>query len=254
MSETWTIGELAERAAGLLGSQPPVNGRVRDVPNERLIRWYATIGLLDPPLTRRGRIAQYGRRHLLQLVAVKRLQAEGLSIAEIQVRLAGATDAILQHAARIPDVPDAVSPAGAPPREPRRERFWTRSASVISLDSDPMASPPAAALNPHLDALPPNAADTNTAPAASAVPHAKTADTTTERDASGTTAPGDRIAPADVVYGVRLAPGVTVSLSHAGRTVTPAEVQALRAAAEPLLSMLAQFGLADRPDHEGMTS
>lgn len=77
MSDTWTIGELAEHAARALrdGAPPPANGRVRDVPGERLIRWYTTIGLVDPPLTRRGRIARYGRRHLLQLVAVKRLQA-----------------------------------------------------------------------------------------------------------------------------------------------------------------------------------
>ncbi|WP_433441755.1 MerR family transcriptional regulator [Nonomuraea sp. CA-141351] len=97
MSDTWTIGELAERAArALRGGAAPVNGRVRDVPGERLIRWYTTIGLVDPPLTRRGRIAQYGRRHLLQLVAVKRLQAAGHSIAQIQAALAGATDRMLE--------------------------------------------------------------------------------------------------------------------------------------------------------------
>ncbi|MBB5779633.1 MerR family transcriptional regulator [Nonomuraea jabiensis] len=120
----WTIGELAERAALALraGSDgaPALNGRVRDVPGERLIRWYTTIGLVDPPLTRRGRIAQYGRRHLLQLVAVKRLQAAGHSIAEIQTALAGATDRMLETAAGLapasgttsngtPGIPDAAS-------------------------------------------------------------------------------------------------------------------------------------------------
>lgn len=110
MSETWTIGELAERAAGLLGPEPRVNGRVREVPNERLIRWYTTIGLVDPPLARRGRVALYGRRHLLQLVAVKRRQADGLTIAQIQAELAGATDATLQRIAGLTDLP------GPPPR------------------------------------------------------------------------------------------------------------------------------------------
>jgi DNA-binding transcriptional MerR regulator len=103
MSDIWTIGELAERAALALRASSDVapggNGRVRDVPGERLIRWYTTIGLVDPPLTRRGRIAQYGRRHLLQLVAVKRLQAAGHSIAQIQTALAGATDRMLETAA-----------------------------------------------------------------------------------------------------------------------------------------------------------
>ncbi|NUS04292.1 MAG: MerR family transcriptional regulator, partial [Nonomuraea sp.] len=115
MSDTWTIGELAEHAAHALraGAQP-VNGRVRDVPGERLIRWYTTIGLVDPPLTRRGRIARYGRRHLLQLVAVKRMQAAGHSIAEIQAALTGATDTMLESAAALTG--PAPSPGPAVPR------------------------------------------------------------------------------------------------------------------------------------------
>ncbi|WP_231515273.1 helix-turn-helix domain-containing protein [Herbidospora cretacea] len=92
MDETWTIAELAERATAALAGLAPANGRVSDVPNERLIRYYTTIGLLDPPLARRGRVALYGRRHLLQLVAVKRRQAEGASNAAIQRELLGATD------------------------------------------------------------------------------------------------------------------------------------------------------------------
>ncbi|NUP61595.1 MAG: MerR family transcriptional regulator, partial [Nonomuraea sp.] len=114
MSDTWTIGELAERAAQALraGAQP-VNGRVRDVPGERLIRWYTTIGLVDPPLTRRGRIARYGRRHLLQLVAVKRMQAAGRSIAQIQTALTGATDVMLEAAAGLAPAP-ATEADGVP--------------------------------------------------------------------------------------------------------------------------------------------
>ncbi|MFD0659925.1 MerR family transcriptional regulator [Thermocatellispora tengchongensis] len=132
MSETWTITELAEHAAGVLRAAPApgatgaqeaarqLNGRVREVPGERLIRWYTTIGLVDPPLTRRGRIALYGRRHLLQLVAIKRLQASGRSIADIQAELSGATDAHLAHVAGLPA---ATDPAPTPPT--RRDRFWT---------------------------------------------------------------------------------------------------------------------------------
>ncbi|MFF4614451.1 MerR family transcriptional regulator [Nonomuraea jabiensis] len=140
MSDTrpigWTIGELAERAALALRASsdgaPALNGRVRDVPGERLIRWYTTIGLVDPPLTRRGRVAQYGRRHLLQLVAVKRLQAAGHSIAEIQTALAGATDRMLETAAGLAPasgaasnaapgtlwMPDAASGTPRPPQTP----------------------------------------------------------------------------------------------------------------------------------------
>src|SRR5215469_9055732 len=159
MDESWTIAELAELAAealatsGALGTDtsaaaggpegelgdssgagpPRTNGRVRDVPNERLIRWYGTVGLVDPPLSRRGRVARYGRRHLLQLVAVKRRQAEGGSLAEIQAELAGLTDQALSAIAGVPTLGpapdrqgDSSPAAGAPAPAAARDRFWAR--------------------------------------------------------------------------------------------------------------------------------
>ncbi|MFB4305466.1 MerR family transcriptional regulator [Actinomadura sp. GTD37] len=131
MDVTWTIGELAERAAAALAADgaAQVSGRVRDLPNARLIRWYTTIGLVDPPLGRRGRTALYGPRHLLQLVAVKRRQAEGRSIAEIQLELAAAPGETLARIAALPGGPPhhAISPAAPPvplagPSEPRADR------------------------------------------------------------------------------------------------------------------------------------
>ena len=71
-----------------------------------------------------GRTAVYGSRHLLQIVSVKRLQAQGLTLAEIQAELAGATDETLR---RIADIPDELEPVPAPrPAAPakRRDRFW----------------------------------------------------------------------------------------------------------------------------------
>ncbi|GII26822.1 MerR family transcriptional regulator [Planotetraspora mira] len=288
MRETWTISELAERAASLLDSAGPVNGRVREVPNERLIRWYTTIGLLDPPLARRGRVALYGRRHLLQLVAVKRRQADGLSIAAIQTELTGATDAMLLQAARLSGLPDVSGPpdvdapaegstnhsgvtvAGADdPDVTGRERFWTRPASAppaLPVRTPPPAPAPAgAALSaPASDspAVPPPAPAAPTprrgpAPDQSVVFGGAAEPLMTGADVVRHTS--DHVvsfepAPADVVYGVRLAPGVTVTLDAAGRPVTSAEARALRQAAEPLLSMLARLGLTDRSDHpEGMT-
>jgi DNA-binding transcriptional MerR regulator len=123
MEATCTIAELAEQAAGVLAASPQqANGRVRDVPNERLIRWYVTVGLLDPPLSRRGRVARYGERHLLQLVAVKRRQAEGRSLAEIQEELAGATNEALAAIADLKHSPEPAPPV-APAATPR---FWAR--------------------------------------------------------------------------------------------------------------------------------
>lgn len=116
-AELWTIDELSELVAGALRAdqlgQP--SGRVREVPDRRTIRWYTTIGLLDRPAEMRGRTALYGRRHLLQIVAVKRLQAEGRSLADVQRELVGATETTLERIARVP--------AGR-----AAQRFWATAA------------------------------------------------------------------------------------------------------------------------------
>src|SRR4029453_2724234 len=133
----WTLDELVERVGRAL---PPEysgapNGRVRDLPDRRAIRWYTTTGLVDRPLGMRGRVALYGPRHLLQLVALKRRQAEGRTLAEIQAELAGASDEALAGVARVPErLPEVHGPQ--PDRETgaARTRFW--------------ASPPAATVVP----------------------------------------------------------------------------------------------------------
>ncbi|MEZ4402884.1 MAG: MerR family transcriptional regulator [Kofleriaceae bacterium] len=105
MSESWTIHELAAQVARALdGDDGPDSARVRAVPDERAIRYYTTLGLLDrPPL--RGRTALYGPRHLAQLVAIKRAQAAGQSLAEIQRTLPTLDDAALTRASGVPLVP-----------------------------------------------------------------------------------------------------------------------------------------------------
>jgi MerR HTH family regulatory protein len=119
MTETnWTLDELTERVGAALsvGYDGQPSGRVRDLPDQRAIRWYTTIGLVDRPAAMRGRTAMYGPRHLLQLVAIKRLQAEGRSLVAIQAELAGATDTQLARVAQLAEAPVA---RGAPfPRRP----------------------------------------------------------------------------------------------------------------------------------------
>lgn len=85
MSETWTLSDLVEEAARRIAAlPPPKNGQVRAVPEERTVRYYAAIGLLDRPAAMRGRTALYEARHLAQIVAIKRLQGTGKSLGEIQ--------------------------------------------------------------------------------------------------------------------------------------------------------------------------
>jgi hypothetical protein len=97
----WTLDELVDRATRALADVRVANGRVTEVPDARLVRWYATRGLVDRPAPGPGRAARYGVRHLLQLVAVKRLQAQGLPLVEIQRRLTGATDPVLHRLAAV---------------------------------------------------------------------------------------------------------------------------------------------------------
>jgi hypothetical protein len=123
----WTIDELAQLVGEALGADyaGQTNGRVREVPDRRTIRWYTTIGLLDRPAAMRGRTALYGRRHLLQLVAVKRLQADGRTIAEVQEALLGAADVTLDelaHLAELPVAPPSAARLASPAAPPAR--FW----------------------------------------------------------------------------------------------------------------------------------
>ncbi len=88
---TRVAAELAER--GLHGAA--ADGRVSAAPDARTVRYYTTLGLLDRP-TIEARQARYGQRHLLQLLAIKALQAVDLPLAEIQQRLYARSDAELR--------------------------------------------------------------------------------------------------------------------------------------------------------------
>ncbi|WP_255032747.1 MerR family transcriptional regulator, partial [Mycobacterium marinum] len=82
LSEFAAAAGLAVQASGAV----PDNRQAKPIPAERMIRYYTARGLLPRPGTR-GRALTYGRTHLLRLVAIKRLQGQGLSLGEIAERL-----------------------------------------------------------------------------------------------------------------------------------------------------------------------
>jgi len=128
---TWTIAELGERIARALArDDAPESGRIRAVPDERAIRYYTTLGLLDRPALR-GRTALYGPRQLAQLVAIKRLQAGGKSLAEIQHELPGLDDAALAALSGV-----ALTPV---PRPKGRAGFW----KAAPVEAAPVEAAPA---------------------------------------------------------------------------------------------------------------
>ena len=204
MDETWTLTELEDAVAAALADGDAPNGRVRAVPDARAIRYYTTIGLLDRP-TLEGRAARYGRRHLLQLVAIKRLQSQGRSLAQVQEALAGATSGQLERIARLAAGDTSTSRA-------RRERFWDARGAATPTTPEPAAEP----------AEPP-------APG--------------PRPARRTKRDNGR----PLLQGVPLAGGA-VLLVPTSRPLTHDDVDAVRAAATDLTSLLAARGLVQHPD------
>lgn len=93
--DEYTLDELVREVQALLGGLAIHDGRVQPTPDARTLRWYRTVGLLDPPVPR-GRRVVWTRRHVLQAAAVKRLQAEGWPLAIIRRTLGGESDAALE--------------------------------------------------------------------------------------------------------------------------------------------------------------
>src|SRR5579864_741486 len=85
----------------------------------------------------RGRTALYGRKHLMQLVAIKRLQAKGLSLAEVQRQLIGLTESALSRLARLPAEEEVSAEPASPrplhsrPSTRRPEAFWKASPAPV---------------------------------------------------------------------------------------------------------------------------
>jgi DNA-binding transcriptional MerR regulator len=161
-AERWTMDELVQRARLALsgsieaGTYPGAsNGRVRELPDQRAIRWYTGTGLVDRPFGGRGRGARYGVRHLRQLVAVKLLQARGLTLAEIQGRLAGVADGDLAVLAPLPPAALAPLASAVPAAAPRVDvahssdrRFWAVTSPAVHVPTAGPTPPVAPVVEP----------------------------------------------------------------------------------------------------------
>src|ERR1043166_850937 len=119
MDILWTLPELVAEVATRITALPaPKNGQVRAVPDERTVRYYVTLGLLERPSAMRGRTALYGKKHVAQVVAIKRLQTMGRSLSEIQQVWSTLDDATLTRMSGV-ELPAA-------PKPPARAEFWKR--------------------------------------------------------------------------------------------------------------------------------
>lgn len=92
------LDRLVEVANDLLPQflpDPNSGSRGQEPVNPRLVRHYTTQGWLDKPL-KQGREARYTYRHLLQLLVLRRLLAEGYSASSIGSLIGGQANSALQ--------------------------------------------------------------------------------------------------------------------------------------------------------------
>jgi hypothetical protein len=221
----------------------------------------------------------YGPRHLLQLVAVKRLQARGLPLVSIQQELAGATDTQLARVARLPagvaagPVPGAAPAAAASGGDGLAGDGGTEpGAAVAARSAAATRRPPATAARAAAAVRGPAGGRARRAgfwreqPAA-ALTAATDADATTA-DPTDPTAPTHPIDVTDPTFptrpsreeagtpwaatlqGVRLGDGATLLLEP-GRELGPEDIQALLDAGRPLLAALRDRGLGAEAPNPG---
>lgn len=229
MSEKWTIDQLISLAALALEATP-YNGqptaRARETPDKRTVRYYTTLGLLDRPAEFRGRTAYYGRRHVMQLAAIKRLQAKGMTLVQIQAALAGADDERLARWAAIP------------------AEFWNRESQALEQPADFVRLADQNS-GPETD---PKAQSTVGAPSPRPALFWRAAPTwqgQAEPIAPSSTEPSpSRRALPEQVVALRLAEGVTLVLEGLGcERFEPSVLAEIKPAAEALVAQLRRLGL-----------
>ena len=121
----WSLEELSQHSQRELEQRkiPNPGGRVSQVLSARTIRYYTSLGLVDRPSSYDGGVAKYGPRHLLQLLAIKILQAEYLPLPEIQKQLFGRSEQelteVVESASRVDESSENRPPA-------RNETWVTR--------------------------------------------------------------------------------------------------------------------------------
>jgi len=242
----YTIAELADASAAALDALGIAarNGQVRDRPDVRTIRYYGTLGLVDRPAEMAGRTALYGDRHLLQVLAVKALQARGATLTDVQRTLVGASEPELRAAVG-PGLPGALAAvAGPPPARPGRA-FWRTPPGPAA------PAPAAASLGAGLPAAP-GAAGPG-AEFADGEPTGVTAAPAFRVPAAGPARLADDTMRPRLLVAVPLADGASLLIEHADGSAV--DLGALRAAAAPLLAYLTDAGLLPgSPTHPGATS
>jgi DNA-binding transcriptional MerR regulator len=89
VSSEFTLEELAQAVQDWCKEHHvfPANGQAAEEITERNIRYYRTLGLLDPPIGNYTKT--FTEKHRLQLIAIRLYQAQGLPLRKIRDELYG---------------------------------------------------------------------------------------------------------------------------------------------------------------------
>jgi DNA-binding transcriptional MerR regulator len=144
------VAGLAEAAARILaesGAARQGRGTVTELPDERTVRYYLAEGLIPTAEEKQGTASVFGFRHLLQLLVVKKLQAEGLPIRAIRELVTGKTERQLERLLGVENG-QASGPAARGEALSYLESLLQKSASAPLPSATPPAqqSPPSAPL------------------------------------------------------------------------------------------------------------
>jgi DNA-binding transcriptional MerR regulator len=93
----WNIRDLAKISGGILDASgvTPISATAQSHPSDRTIRFYVARSLMSEP-DGRGTAATYGYRHLLQLLAIKLRQMEGVTLKAIAKELSESPGDVLE--------------------------------------------------------------------------------------------------------------------------------------------------------------
>jgi DNA-binding transcriptional MerR regulator len=116
VNKTFSLEELADAVREWCNQHRiiPANGQAAEQVTERNIRYYRTLGLLDAPVG--SYVKSFTEKHLLQLLAIRVYQAQGLPLRKIRDELYGKTeDELRQFTSMAAKTGVKLTPAFAPP-------------------------------------------------------------------------------------------------------------------------------------------
>ena len=136
------LPEFARVGAEILGELQleQQRGTVTSVPDERTIRYYLAEGLIQTPEEKQGTASVFSYLNLLQLLTVKKLQAEHLPIRKIRELVAGKSE---------PELETLLGVRGPSGRKTEAKRYLE---SLLAPAAAPPPTETAAAPAQHLDA------------------------------------------------------------------------------------------------------